>query len=1003
MERYESLGLVGEGSYGTVLKCRHRDSGRLVAIKKFMDSDDDKTVKKIAVREIKLLRQLRHDNLVNLLEVWKRRRRWYLVFEFVERTLLDDLEQNPSGLDLNTSRQYLYQILRAAAFCHQQNIIHRDIKPENILISQGGVVKLCDFGFARTMTLPAEGAVYTDYVATRWYRAPELLVGDTKYGKPVDVWAVGCLLIEMLTGQPLFPGDSDLDQIYHIVTCFGNLTAHHQELFYRNPVFSGVRLPECSGRVPLDQRFPTITTTALNLAQSCLQMDPERRAQCSELLEHPLFTQDSFHIRVLDELNAKIQKDHRENSTLPKIAKTQRREKDEGDDRRGKDKKQSEDMDQKVDKEKEKRDKEGRESNTPKTKGKQPTKPPKTVRNISEPLVSTKQSKTSGTKTADNAAKTTVAIRSKLAKTTGVELRKEPEKTTITLTSNSLEASKIPSKIEVATQTIPSVAKPCKTTTTSKHPTNRSNMDTEQRRTSDSPKVLPSNPKPFKTTSNSGPKINKNITSLTTSSSKILTSDLSAQSSTVFIEASPTHSTTIPPKGTLQTDSSSDTKPTNDTTCVPNQSSRCLTTDRGLTEVLIANKNQQGDFNASKKDIKEAHGYLKKSPVTKTAEISSASGGYYEENLGSSEPCSINEQSTSKSKITTESRSPSTSMPSEIPKTNTSVGTVPKTLNASDKENREDLAFSVSNNAMTNSLVHQISKVSRSSNSERKNSSSEAEPNMKSLKPPHSKSLIGEPKTKLGSFSNHTKSSAAMTQKTSTEARKKRDNPERNITSNISTSADSTSFTSTDNSEHKAMSRSSVYYNMDTAYVNELDFSLPHSSPPPPPPPPSSTPLLLPPSSTPLIPSFSVISTNSPAPSDHLTLGAGFHPGAHSLWCLDKPRHHGGIYSRQAQQSLSSHITGSLTAQVSEKSLMCERSFLSDRCNHSGGITVSKKKSDIHFPDLRTSVLPGLRGREGKHTKSTSNDQRKEKQLVPSIPPSEPQHHGHNSTDSHST
>uniref|UniRef100_A0A3Q0RIN6 Cyclin-dependent kinase-like 2 n=1 Tax=Amphilophus citrinellus TaxID=61819 RepID=A0A3Q0RIN6_AMPCI len=307
MERYESLGPVGEGSYGTVLKCRHRDTGRLVAIKKFTDSDDDKMVKKIAHREIKLLRQLRHDNLVNLLEVWKRRRRWYLVFEFVDRTLLDDLEQNPSGLELNTCRQYLYQILRAAAFCHQQNIIHRDIKPENILISQEGVVKLCDFGFARTVALTTEGGVYTDYVATRWYRAPELLVGDIKYSKPVDVWALGCVLLEMLTGQPLFPGDSDLDQIYQIIRCFGNLTAHHQELFYRNPVFSGVRLPECSGRVALQQRFPTITPTALDLAQRCLEMDPERRAQCSELLEHPLFTQDSFHIRyqfVLDAFDA---------------------------------------------------------------------------------------------------------------------------------------------------------------------------------------------------------------------------------------------------------------------------------------------------------------------------------------------------------------------------------------------------------------------------------------------------------------------------------------------------------------------------------------------------------------------------------------------------------------------------------------------------------------------------------------------------------------------------
>ncbi|KAF7657181.1 hypothetical protein LDENG_00030630 [Lucifuga dentata] len=231
MDRYESLGLVGEGSYGTVLKCRHRDSGRLVAIKKFLDSDNDKMVKKIAQREIKLLR-----------------------------------------------------------------IIHRDIKPENILISHRGVVKLCDFGFARTMASPAEDGVYTDYVATRWYRAPELLVGDTKYGKPVDVWAVGCLLIEMLTGQPLFPGDSDLDQIYHIVRCFGNLTAHHQQLFHRNPVFAGVRLPECSIRDTLEQRYPTITHGALDLTQRCLQMDPETRTQCSELLEHLLFTHDGFHI-----------------------------------------------------------------------------------------------------------------------------------------------------------------------------------------------------------------------------------------------------------------------------------------------------------------------------------------------------------------------------------------------------------------------------------------------------------------------------------------------------------------------------------------------------------------------------------------------------------------------------------------------------------------------------------------------------------------------------------
>ncbi|XP_055757213.1 cyclin-dependent kinase-like 2 [Salvelinus fontinalis] len=334
MEKYENLGMVGEGSYGMVMKCRHKENGRIVAVKKFLESEDDKTVKKIALREIKMLKQLRHENLVNLLEVWKKRRRWYLVFEFVERTVLDDLEQSPTGLDYSRLRRYVYQILRAISFCHQHNIIHRDIKPENILVSQGGVVKLCDFGFARTMAPPGEN--YTDYVATRWYRAPELLVGDTKYGKAVDVWAAGCLFVEMLTGEPLFPGDSDIDQLYHIIRCFGNLTPRHQELFYKNPVFSGVSLPEVTETEPLLQRYPKLSTTATDLTQRCLQMDPDRRSQCSDLLQHQLFTNDGFHLRFVQELNAKIQKDQKGNSPLPKMNKTTKKDKEEVEERTGK-------------------------------------------------------------------------------------------------------------------------------------------------------------------------------------------------------------------------------------------------------------------------------------------------------------------------------------------------------------------------------------------------------------------------------------------------------------------------------------------------------------------------------------------------------------------------------------------------------------------------------------------------------------------------------------------
>ncbi|XP_050006262.1 cyclin-dependent kinase-like 2 [Alexandromys fortis] len=328
MEKYENLGLVGEGSYGMVMKCRNKDSGRIVAIKKFLESDDDKMVKKIAMREIKLLKQLRHENLVNLLEVCKKKKRWYLVFEFVDHTILDDLKVFPNGLDYQVVQKYLFQIINGIGFCHSHNIIHRDIKPENILVSQSGVVKLCDFGFARTLAAPGE--VYTDYVATRWYRAPELLVGDVKYGKAVDVWAIGCLVIEMLMGQPLFPGESDIDQLHHIMTCLGNLIPRHQELFYKNPVFAGVRLPEIKDieTEPLECRYPKLPEVVINLAKKCLHIDPDKRPFCADLLQHDFFQMDGFAERFSQELQLKIEKDARNNS-LPKKSQNRKKEKDD--------------------------------------------------------------------------------------------------------------------------------------------------------------------------------------------------------------------------------------------------------------------------------------------------------------------------------------------------------------------------------------------------------------------------------------------------------------------------------------------------------------------------------------------------------------------------------------------------------------------------------------------------------------------------------------------------
>ncbi|XP_016865025.1 cyclin-dependent kinase-like 3 isoform X6 [Homo sapiens] len=267
MEMYETLGKVGEGSYGTVMKCKHKNTGQIVAIKIFYERPEQ-SVNKIAMREIKFLKQFHHENLVNLIEVFRQKKKIHLVFEFIDHTVLDELQHYCHGLESKRLRKYLFQILRAIDYLHSNNIIHRDIKPENILVSQSGITKLCDFGFARTLAAP--GDIYTDYVATRWYRAPELVLKDTSYGKyvyfgilsafprPVDIWALGCMIIEMATGNPYLPSSSDLDLLHKIVLKVGNLSPHLQNIFSKSPIFAGVVLPQVQHPKNARKKYPKL-------------------------------------------------------------------------------------------------------------------------------------------------------------------------------------------------------------------------------------------------------------------------------------------------------------------------------------------------------------------------------------------------------------------------------------------------------------------------------------------------------------------------------------------------------------------------------------------------------------------------------------------------------------------------------------------------------------------------------------------------------------------------
>jgi len=153
MNKYEIQGIVGEGAYGIVYKAKNKDSGEVVAIKKFKESEEDEIVKKTTLREVKMLRTLKQENIVTLIEAFKKKNRLYLVFEYLEKNLLEILEEKPNGLDTEFVRKYIYQLLKAIEFCHRNNVIHRDIKPENLLVNpKNNDLRLCDFGFARSMT-----------------------------------------------------------------------------------------------------------------------------------------------------------------------------------------------------------------------------------------------------------------------------------------------------------------------------------------------------------------------------------------------------------------------------------------------------------------------------------------------------------------------------------------------------------------------------------------------------------------------------------------------------------------------------------------------------------------------------------------------------------------------------------------------------------------------------------------------------------------------------------
>ena len=215
---YEKLERLGEGTFGVVHKARHKETGEVVALKKMRLEGEDDGVPATALREIAILRELKHRNVIQLQHVFHTDRSLYLAFEYCDSDLKQYMRSIGNKLSPAAVKSYCWQLLSGLTWCHAHRIFHRDLKPQNLLVQPAkGLLKLGDFGLTRAFALPLR--TYTHEVVTLWYRAPEILLGAKDYALPIDMWSVGCVLGEMTTGRPMFPGDSEIDELFKIFQC----------------------------------------------------------------------------------------------------------------------------------------------------------------------------------------------------------------------------------------------------------------------------------------------------------------------------------------------------------------------------------------------------------------------------------------------------------------------------------------------------------------------------------------------------------------------------------------------------------------------------------------------------------------------------------------------------------------------------------------------------------------------------------------------------------------
>ncbi|XP_022955091.1 mitogen-activated protein kinase 9-like [Cucurbita moschata] len=293
--RYHIQEVIGKGSYGIVGSAIDTQTGERVAIKKIHDVFEHVSDAIRILREIKLLRMLHHPNIVEIKHIMlppsqREFKDIYLVFELMKTDLHHVIKEN-NDLSAKQHKFFLYQLLSGLKYIHAANVLHRDLKPKNILANTDCRLKICDFGLARVSFSDAPSTIFwTDYVATRWYRAPELCGSFfSRYTPAIDIWSIGCIFAEMLSGKPLFPGKNVAHQLDLITDLFGTPDAESVAKIRNEKARRYLGNMRKKTPVPFSRKFPNADPLALRLLERLLAFDPKRRLTAAEALTDSYF------------------------------------------------------------------------------------------------------------------------------------------------------------------------------------------------------------------------------------------------------------------------------------------------------------------------------------------------------------------------------------------------------------------------------------------------------------------------------------------------------------------------------------------------------------------------------------------------------------------------------------------------------------------------------------------------------------------------------------------